>query len=129
VAEQILHQNLYISVEHMHRILQHFEVESWSKQLTVGCHRCPAEQQYKLLLFKPDSKWQNSDIQYNFHSQSDLTTGATVPNNNDKSNDGHVAALRIEHNHTISDGAQQHCNIPYICFKPLALFSTIKLTK
>jgi len=87
-------------------------------------HRCPAEQQYKLLLFKPHSKWQNSDIQYNFHSQSDLTTGATVPTNNNKSNDGHVAALWMEHNHTISDGAQQHCNIPYIRFKHMALFST-----
>jgi len=92
-------------------------------------HRCPSVHQYKLLLFKPDSKWQNSELQYNFHSLSDLTTGATVPTNNDKSNDGHVAALWIEHNHTISVGAEQHCNIPYIRFKPLALFSTIKLTK
>jgi hypothetical protein len=25
--------------------------------------RCPAEQQYKLLVLKPDSKWQNSDLQ------------------------------------------------------------------
>jgi len=38
---QILHQNLSISVENIHKILQHFEVESWSKQLAVGCPPLP----------------------------------------------------------------------------------------
>jgi len=92
-------------------------------------HRCPAVQQCKLLLFKPHSKWQNSELQYNFHSQSDLTTGATVPTNKDKSNDDYVAALWMEHNHTISDGAEQHCSIPYNSFNSLALYSTIKRTR
>jgi hypothetical protein len=36
VAGKLLHQNLSISVEHINKILQHFEVESWSKQLAVG---------------------------------------------------------------------------------------------
>jgi len=38
---QFLHQNLSIPVEHIHKILQHFEVESWSKQLAVGCPVLP----------------------------------------------------------------------------------------
>jgi hypothetical protein len=41
MAGQLLHQNLSISVEHIHKILQHFEVESWSKQLAVGCPVLP----------------------------------------------------------------------------------------
>jgi hypothetical protein len=41
VAGQLLHQNFSISVEHIHKILQHFEVESWSKQLAVGCPTLP----------------------------------------------------------------------------------------
>jgi hypothetical protein len=41
VVGQILHQNLSISVKHIHKILQHFEVESWSKQLAVGCPALP----------------------------------------------------------------------------------------
>jgi len=51
------------------------------------------------------------------------------PTKHDKGNDGYVAALWIEHNHTISDGALQLLKIPRIRFKPLALFSTIKLTR
>ena len=60
VAGQLLHQNLSISVEHIHKILLYFEVESWSKQLAVGCPPLPCRKQYKLLVFTPDSKWQNS---------------------------------------------------------------------
>jgi hypothetical protein len=41
VAGKLLHQNLSISVEHIHKILQHFEVESWSKQLAVVCPVLP----------------------------------------------------------------------------------------
>ena len=41
VAGKLLHQDLSISVEHIHKILQHFEVESWSKQLAVGCPVLP----------------------------------------------------------------------------------------
>ena len=41
VVRQLLHENLSISVEHIHKILQHFEVESWSKQLAVGCPTLP----------------------------------------------------------------------------------------
>jgi len=51
------------------------------------------------------------------------------PTNHDKGNDGYVAALLIEHNHTISGGAEQHCNNTFIRFKPLVLISTIKLTR
>ena len=36
--------------------------------------RCPAVQQNKLLLFKPDSKWYYSALQQNLPSLSDLTT-------------------------------------------------------
>ena len=35
VAGQLPHQNLSISVEHIHKILQHFKVESWNRQLAV----------------------------------------------------------------------------------------------
>ena len=41
VTGQLLHQNLSISVEHIHKMLHHFEVESWSKQLAVGCPVLP----------------------------------------------------------------------------------------
>jgi hypothetical protein len=41
VTGQRLHQNLSIAVEHIQKILQHFEVESWSKQLAVGCPSLP----------------------------------------------------------------------------------------
>ena len=41
VTGQLLNQNLSISVENIHKILQHFEVESWSKQLPVGCPPLP----------------------------------------------------------------------------------------
>jgi hypothetical protein len=41
VAGQFLYQNFSISIEHIHKILQHFEVESWSKQLAVGCPTLP----------------------------------------------------------------------------------------
>ena len=41
VTGKFPHQNFSISVEHIHKILQHFEVESWSKQLAVGCPVLP----------------------------------------------------------------------------------------
>jgi len=90
-------------------------------------HHCPAEHQYILIVLKLDSKWQNSDIKFNFQSHSNLTTGSTVPNKNDESNDCYLAALRIEHNQTTSDGLEQQFKISYIRFKPLDLFSTMKI--
>jgi hypothetical protein len=41
VAGKLLRQNLSISVEHIHKILQHFEMECWSKQLAVSCPVLP----------------------------------------------------------------------------------------
>ena len=55
VAGKFLHQNLSISGEHIHKILQHFELESGrSLRRVVQC--CRAKHPYKLLVFKPDSK-------------------------------------------------------------------------
>ena len=41
VVGQPPHQNLSVYVEHIHKILQHFEMESWSKQFAVCCPALP----------------------------------------------------------------------------------------
>ena len=48
-----------------------------------------------------------------------FATGTIVPSDNDKSNDGFVALLDIEYNHTIPDGAKQNFNTPYLGLKPI----------
>jgi hypothetical protein len=52
VTGQFLHQYFSISVEHIHEILQHFKVESRSKQLAVGCPTLPCRTPNKLLVVK-----------------------------------------------------------------------------
>jgi hypothetical protein len=41
---------------------------------------------------------------------------------NDESNDGNIAAIGIEHNRRILDGAEHHFNFSYLRFKTLAYF-------
>jgi len=119
VVGQFLHQNLSISVEHIHKILQHFEVESWSKQLAVGCPTLPCRTAIQTACAQTqDIEQQNLDLQWNLQSLCDLAIGANVPSDNDESNDGYVAALEIENNWRVSDGAEYHFKFPYPRFKP-----------
>ena len=83
-------------------------------------HRCPAEQQYKLLVLKTGQQMAELSFTIKFKKSLWPRLWATVPSDNVESNDGYVSPLEIEHNRRISDGAEQHFNFPYHCFKPLA---------
>jgi len=46
--------------------------------LRCVAQRCPEEQQYKILVFKPGNNWQNLDLQKKYIRLSDLAPGANV---------------------------------------------------